>query len=93
MKIPPNTPKIGNGLIRIGKSIMSIHLSEIHAYFTLCLLVPSADNLGKQFGTRSGQTKSSDLVLLTCTEKRINTSLKDLSIALNNHDRHAYFHF
>ena len=29
----------------------------------------------------------------TCTEKRLNTSLKDLSIALNNHGRHGLFSF
>ena len=28
-----------------------------------------------------------------CTEKRLNTSLKDLSIALNNHGRHGLFSF
>ena len=28
-----------------------------------------------------------------CTEKRINTSLKDLSIALNNHSRHGLLLF
>ena len=28
-----------------------------------------------------------------CTEKRINTSLKDLSIALNNHGRHGLLSF
>ena len=28
-----------------------------------------------------------------CTEERINTSLKDLSIALNNHDWHCLLSF
>ena len=28
-----------------------------------------------------------------CTEKRLNTSLKDLSLALNNHGRHGLFLF
>ena len=28
-----------------------------------------------------------------CTEKRINTSLKDISIALNNHGRHCLLLF
>ena len=28
-----------------------------------------------------------------CTEKRINTSLKDISIIFNNHGRHGLFSF
>ena len=37
--------------------------------------------------------KNGNLKRKTCTEKRMNTSLKDLSIALNNHGRHGLFSF
>ena len=37
--------------------------------------------------------KKGNIKCKTCTEKRINTSLKDLSIALNNHGRHGLLSF
>ena len=40
-----------------------------------------------------GKLKNGNIKRKNCTEKRLNTSLKDLSLALNNHGRHAYFHF
>ena len=37
--------------------------------------------------------KNSNIKCKICTEKRINTSLKDLSIALNYHGRHGLLSF
>ena len=37
--------------------------------------------------------KNGNIKLKICTEKHLNTSLKDLSIALNNHGRHGLFSF
>ena len=40
-----------------------------------------------------GKRKNGNIKRKICTEKRLNTSLKDLSIALNNHERHGLFSF
>ena len=40
-----------------------------------------------------GKLKSGNIKRKICTEKRLNTSLKDLSIALNNHSWHGLFSF
>ena len=40
-----------------------------------------------------GKRKNGIIKRNMCTEKCINTSLKDLSIALNNHSRHGLFSF
>ena len=40
-----------------------------------------------------GKRKNGNIKRKTCTEKRINTSLNDLSIALNNHGRHGLLSF
>ena len=37
--------------------------------------------------------KNGNIKCKICTEKRFNTSLKDLSIALNSHGRHGLFSF
>ena len=37
--------------------------------------------------------KNGNIKHKTCAEKRINTSLKDLSIALNNHGQHGLLSF
>ena len=40
-----------------------------------------------------GKRKDGNIKRRICTEKRLNTSLKDLSIALNNHGQHGLFSF
>ena len=40
-----------------------------------------------------GKRKNGNIKRKTCAVKHINTSLKDLSLALNNHGWHAYFLF
>ena len=40
-----------------------------------------------------GKHKNGNIKRKICTGKRINTALKDLSIALNNHGRHGLFSF
>ena len=40
-----------------------------------------------------GKRKNGKIKRKICTEKRLNTSLNDLSIALNNHDWHDLFSF
>ena len=40
-----------------------------------------------------GKRKNGDIKRKICTEKRLNTSLKDLSLALTNHGRHGLFSF
>ena len=40
-----------------------------------------------------GKRKNGNIKRKMCTEKRLNTSLKDLSLALTNHGRHGSFSF
>ena len=40
-----------------------------------------------------GKCKNGNIKLKICTEKRLNASLKILSIALNNHGKHSLFFF
>ena len=40
-----------------------------------------------------GKRKNGNIKRKICTEKRLNTSLNDLSIALNNHGQHGFFSF
>ena len=40
-----------------------------------------------------GKSKNGNIKRKTCVEKHIHTSLKDLSIALNNHGRHGLLSF
>ena len=40
-----------------------------------------------------GKCKNGNFKCRICPEKRINISLKDLSVALNNHGRHGLFSF
>ena len=40
-----------------------------------------------------GKHKNSNIKRKICTEKRLNTSLKDISLALTNHGRHGLFSF
>ena len=40
-----------------------------------------------------GKRKSGNIKRKICTEKRLNTSLKDLSLALTNHGQHGLFSF
>ena len=40
-----------------------------------------------------GKRKNSNIKRKICTEKRLNTSLKDFSLTLNNHDRHGFIIF
>ena len=48
----------------------------------------------KKHKSRShGKRKNGNIKLKICAEKRLNTSIKDLSIALNNHDWHGLFSF
>ena len=48
----------------------------------------------KKHKSRShGKRKNGNIKRKICTEKRLNTSLKDLSLALTNHGRHGLFSF
>ena len=40
-----------------------------------------------------GKRKNGNIKRKSCTEKRLNSSLKDLSLALTNHGRHGLFSF
>ena len=40
-----------------------------------------------------GKRKNGNIKRKICTEKRLNTSLKDLSLALTDHGRHGFFSF
>ena len=50
-------------------------------------------NVKKRKSRSHGKRKNGNIKRKICTEKRLNTSLKDLSIALNNHGRHCLFSF
>ena len=43
--------------------------------------------------TYHGKRKNGNIKRKICTEKRLNTSLKDLSLALTNHGWHGLFSF
>ena len=48
----------------------------------------------KKHKSRShGKRKNGNIKRKICTEKRLNTSLKDLSLALTNHGQHGLFSF
>ena len=40
-----------------------------------------------------GKRKNGNIKRKICTKKRLNTSLKELSLALSNHGRHGLFSF
>ena len=46
-------------------------------------------NVKKHKSRSHGKRKNGNIKRKTCTEKRLNTSLKDLFIALNNNGRHG----
>ena len=51
-------------------------------------------NVKKNRKSRShGKCKNGNIKRKICTEKRLNTSLKDFSLALSNHGRHGLFSF
>ena len=47
----------------------------------------------KRTSRSHGKRKNGNIKRKICTEKRLNTSLKDLSLALTNHGRHGLFSF
>ena len=47
----------------------------------------------KRNSSSHGKRKNGNIKRKICTEKRLNISLKDLSIALNNHGPHGLFSF
>ena len=47
----------------------------------------------KRKSTSHGKRKNGNIKRKICTEKRLNTSLKDLSLALTNQGRHGLFSF
>ena len=50
-------------------------------------------NVKKHKSRSHGKSKNGKIKRKSCTEKRLNTSLKDHSIALNNHGWHGLFSF
>ena len=50
-------------------------------------------NVKKRNSRSHGKRKNGNIKRKICTEKRLNTSLKDLSLALTNHGRHGLFSF
>ena len=50
-------------------------------------------NVKKRKSRSHGKRKNGNIKRKICTEKRLNTSLKDLSLALTNHGRHGLFSF
>ena len=50
-------------------------------------------NVKKRKSRSHGKRKKGNIKRKICTEKRLNTSLKDLSLALTNHGRHGLFSF
>ena len=87
-KIEKNT-LLGRALVRIGGKLK---------YYTLfCRALVLNPIMVYSYGflfncTTVGQASDS-MTALICTEKRLNTSLKDLSLALTNHGRHGLFLF
>ena len=50
-------------------------------------------NVKKRKSRSHGKRKNGNVKRKICTEKRLNTSLKDLSLALTNHGWHGLFSF
>ena len=50
-------------------------------------------NVKKRKSRSHGKRKNGNIKREICTEKRLNTSLKDHSLALNNHGQHGLFSF
>ena len=50
-------------------------------------------NVKKPKSRSHGKRKNGNIKRKICSEKRLNTSLKDLSLALTNHRRHGLFSF
>ena len=50
-------------------------------------------NVKKRKSRSHGKRKNGNIKRKICTKKRLNTSLKDLSLALSNHGRHGLFSF
>ena len=50
-------------------------------------------NVKKRKSRSHGKRKNGNIKRKICTEKCLNTSLKDLSLALTNHGRHGLFSF
>ena len=61
--------------------------------FLKCLILMGFFSFGMQKSRSHGKRKNGNIKRKSCTEKRINTSLKYLSIALNNHGRHGLLSF
>ena len=65
------------------------------ATFLKCqiLMIFSVLECKKSKSRSHGKRKNGNIKRKICTEKRLNTSLKDLSLALTNHGRHGLFTF
>ena len=73
---------------------MIIYIMKVIFLKCLILMFFSLWNLKKNVKNRShGKLKNGNIKRKSCTEKRINTSLKGLSIGLNNHGRHGLLSF
>ena len=59
----------------------------------LTLMFFSVLECKKRKSRSHGKRKNGNIKRKICTEKRLNTSLKDLSLALTNHGRHGLFSF
>ena len=55
--------------------------------------VSSVSECKKRKSRSHGTHKNGNIKRKMCTEKRLYTSLKDLSLALNNHGQHGLFSF
>ena len=67
----------------------------VYFYSLIFFRILALENIAKILtnGPRLGKRKNGNIKRKICTEKRLNTSLKDLSLALTNHGRHGLFSF
>ena len=64
------------------------NISKMPDFDVFCVL-----ECKKRKSRSHGKRKNGNIKRKICTEKRLNTSLKDLSLALTNHGRHGLFSF
>ena len=73
--------------------IIIIYTMKVAFLKCLILMFFSVLECKKRKRRSHGKRKNGNIKRKICTEKRLNTSLKDLSLALTNHGRHGLFSF
>ena len=74
-------------------TLMIIYTMEVTFLKCQILMFFSVLECKKRKSRSHGKRKNGNIKRKICTEKRLNSSLKDLSLALTNHGQHGLFSF